>query len=251
MHEICVDSGLVCYHYRGEDLSYQLSIVLPCFNEVENIAGLISEIRNCGWSSDETEIIVIDDGSTDGTHELLARLLLNDDSIVVIKPNTRRGLGLSIFDGIKAARSQMVAVLDTDGIHNPAYIAKMLSHTKTEKSMVIGSRYIHGGLMQGAIYPHLSRIMNLLVKFITRSKVHDQLCGFFLADRTSLLEIDESKFSGFGEYFIHVINHFELQGSVLEIPTVHNVRLAGKRKSVRSKMAKAYLRTALKVRNSA
>lgn len=230
---------------------YQLSIVLPCFNEVSNIAGLISDIRKCGWSEDQAEIVVIDDGSTDGTAELLARIKEMDRSLTVLKPSTRRGLGLSIYDGIKASQSELIAVMDTDGIHDPAYLAQMFSNSVTTNSMVIGSRYVSGGIMQGAIYPHLSKIMNLIVKLITRSSVNDQLCGFFVAKKEHLLEINASKFNGFGEYFIHVINHFENSSSVIEIPTVHNVRLAGKRKSVRSKMAKTYLQTAVRVRNSA
>jgi dolichol-phosphate mannosyltransferase len=231
-------------------MTYQLSIVLPCFNEVGNIAGLISDIRKCGWTEDQAEIVVIDDGSTDGTSELLARLEKIDSSLIVLRPNIRRGLGLSIYDGIRVSRAELIAVMDTDGIHDPSYLAQMVSRANSSNSMIIGSRYVSGGIMQGAIYPHLSKVMNMLVKFITQSSVNDQLCGFFVAQKSLLLKIQETHFNGFGEYFIFVINHFEKNGAVSEIPTVHNVRLAGKRKSVRSKMAKAYLRTAFKVRNS-
>ena len=232
---------------RGQ-LSYQLSIILPCYNEVSNIAGLISDIRRSGWTSNQAEIIVINDGSTDGTSELLTRLLVTDHSLKVINPSIRRGLGLSIFDGINSASSEVVAVMDTDGMHDPSYLAQMVSHTYSTNSMVIGSRYMSGGLMQGAIYPYLSKVMNIIVKLITRSKVNDQLCGFFVARSANLKEIEENKFVGFGEYFIHVIHHFESKYVVIEIPTIHNVRLAGKRKSIRRKMVKTYLRTALMVR---
>ena len=232
---------------RGQ-LSYQLSIILPCYNEVSNIAGLISDIRRSGWTSNQAEIIVINDGSTDGTSELLTRLLATDHSLKVINPSIRRGLGLSVFDGINSASSEVVAVMDTDGMHDPSYLAQMASHTYSTNSMVIGSRYISGGLMQGAIYPYLSKVMNLIVKSITRSKVNDQLCGFFVARSSNLKEIEEKKFAGFGEYFIHVIHHFESKHTVIEIPTIHNVRLAGKRKSIRRKMVKTYLHTALMVR---
>jgi len=231
-------------------VSYQLSIVLPCHNEVSNIAGLISDIRRSGWASNEAEIIVINDGSTDGTTELLARLLEMDPSLKVINPDIRRGLGLSIYDGINQANSGVIAVMDTDGIHDPSYLAQMVSRANSSNSMIIGSRYVAGGVMQGAIYPHLSKIMNVIVKSITRSNVNDQLCGFFVANAEKLREIEEKKFDGFGEYFIHVIRHFELNSAVIEIPTVHNVRLAGKRKSIRRKMAKTYLQTALEVRRS-
>ena len=232
----------------GGHVGHQLSIILPCYNEVSNIAGLISDIRRSGWTSNQAEIIVINDGSMDGTSELLTRLLATDHSIKVISPTVRRGLGLSIFDGINSASSELVAVMDTDGIHDPAYLARMVSQLNSTNSMVIGSRYVSGGLMQGAIYPHLSKAMNLLIKSITRSKVNDQLCGFFVARNSNLKEIEENKFAGFGEYFIHVIHHFESNYAVTEIPTIHNVRLAGKRKSIRRKMVKTYLHAALMVR---
>ena len=229
-------------------MSYQLSIVLPCYNEVSNIAGLISDIRQSGWTPDQAEIIVVNDGSTDGTSELLSRLMQTDYSLKIVNPIVRRGLGLSIYDGINNAKSEVIAVMDTDGIHDPSYLARMVTQATSTNSMVIGSRYVSGGIMQGAIYPHLSKIMNLIVKSITRSKVNDQLCGFFVASAANLKEIDEKKFNGFGEYFIHVIHHFESKYSVTEIPTVHNVRQAGKRKSIRRKMAKTYLQTAFIVR---
>ena len=121
-------------------MTYQLSIILPCFNEVGNIAGLISDIRRCGWTEDEAEIVVVNDGSTDGTSELLARLEKIDRSLVVIKPDTRRGLGLSIYDGIKASKSQMVAVMDTDGIHDPSHLSQMFATAISTNSMIMISQ---------------------------------------------------------------------------------------------------------------
>jgi dolichol-phosphate mannosyltransferase len=229
-------------------VAYRISVILPCFNEVGSIGYLISNIRSCGLK--EVELIVVDDGSTDGTFELISSMSGVDSNLICIRPPVRRGLGLSILDGINAARSDLIAVMDTDGMHDPAYLPLMLSKTEKQNSMVIASRYANGGAMHGALYPHLSRFMNMLVQKITKSKVTDQLCGFFIAEKKMLLEIEAWKFNGFGEYFIYLIKYFETFGSVIEVPTIHNVRMAGVRKSSRGKMAYTYIRTAMKARVS-
>lgn len=231
-------------------MSLQLSIVLPCFNEVGNIGILISNIRNSGWDARSAEIVVVDDNSTDGTSELLFRLQSQDPNIKVITPTTRLGLSKSIHRGIMEANGSVIAVMDTDGIHDPSYLALMVKKLNDEANLVIGSRYVDGGVMQGAIYPHLSRIMNIAVKQIVKSEVLDQLCGFFVARRDDVAQIPQEYFDGFGEYFIRLIHHFEHVGNVVEIPTVHNVRAKGKRKSIRRQMAVTYLRTAWDIRSS-
>lgn len=228
-------------------MTYRLSVILPCFNEVGSIGYLISNIRSCGLT-EEVELIVVDDGSTDGTFELISSMREVDANLICVRPSSRRGLGLSILEGVKAARSEIIAVMDTDGMHDPAYIPLMLSKMEKENYLVIASRYASGGAMHGALYPHLSRLMNILVQKITKSKVTDQLCGFFVAEKTMLLKIEKWKFNGFGEYFIYVIKHFETFGTVREVPTIHNVRSAGVRKSSRGKMAYTYVRTAIKAR---
>ncbi len=233
---------------EGPEMTLVLSIVLPCYNEVGNIGSLISSIRNSGWDRQTTEIVIVDDRSTDGTSELLERIQTNDESIRVFIPEVRLGLSKSIHLGIEQSTGPIIAVMDTDGIHDPSHLALMVNQVNSNAKLVIGSRYVTGGEMQGALYPHLSKIMNIAIKKIVRSRVSDQLCGFFVADRKELLSVPKEDFNGFGEYFIRVIHHFEKRWEIVEIPTVHNVRAKGKRKSIRRKMAIIYLKTAWDVR---
>jgi dolichol-phosphate mannosyltransferase len=231
-------------------MTFELSIVLPCYNEVGNIGVLISGIRNSGWDGQTTEIIVVDDRSTDGTSELLERLQERDKAIRVFTPPSRLGLSKSILHGIEKSTGPIIAVMDTDGIHDPSHLALMVNQLNSNTKLIIGSRYVSGGAMQGALYPHLSKVMNIAIKRIVKSRVSDQLCGFFVADRSELLSVPKHDFDGFGEYFIRLINHFEKRSEIIEIPTVHNVRAKGKRKSIRRKMAVVYLKTAWDVRRS-
>jgi dolichol-phosphate mannosyltransferase len=226
----------------------KLSIVLPCRNEVGNISQIVNSIRVNGWIESNSEVIVINDGSTDGTTELLSILEKRYSNLKVINTSSRLGLGKSIYLGITESKNENIAVLDTDGIHDPAYLALMLKENLNGFNLVIGSRYTSGGIMVGALYPHLSKMMNKLIKVITNSNVQDQLCGYFIANKKDLLLLQENDFIGFGEYFIRLIHFFENNSVVKEIPTTHRVRMGGERKSNRREMTRAYIKTAMNVR---
>ena len=226
-----------------------ISVVLPTFNEVSNIGNVIHQLRSMGFSESNCEIIVVDDSSSDGTSELVKFISSTDQGLRLVSPQVRAGLAGSIYIGIEAARHPVVAVMDTDGIHDPSYLPLMIAKLNRSSKLVIGSRYIPGGEMVGGIYPKLSKIINRVVKNITRSKVNDQLCGFFLGFREDLISVPRSYFMGFGEYFMYLINWYETSGIIVtEIPTVHQVRLSGNRKSVRSKMLFTYIKVALIIR---
>ena len=229
--------------------SKKVALVLPCFNEVTTISDIIFQIIGLGWDKETFEIIVVDDGSKDGTQELLVEIAKNHPQIKLYINNNRIGLGKSIYQGIKKTNSDYIILMDTDGMHDPRYLDLMLNTAHMGANLVIGSRYVKGANFQGALYPFMSRLVNILIRTIMKSKVKDQLCGFFLADSIYLKSINEEFFIGFGEYFISIIKYFEIRGlKVVEIPSVHKVRKSGRRKSQRLKMLISYLNYAFRVR---
>lgn len=228
---------------------FKYSVVLPCYNEVSNIGKLINQIRNSGLPKELCEITVVDDCSTDGTTELVSWLSAIDSGITHIVTEERKGLAESILIGLKESNADFVAVMDSDGMHDPAYLPRMFELALKENSLIIGSRFVSGGSSHGNVYPHLSRFVNLLVQRILKSKVNDQLCGFFVCNRRRLLDMNTNLFVGFGEYFISVVNFFEKSdGMVVELGTIHKVRDGGLRKSRRIRMFFSYISYALWVR---
>jgi dolichol-phosphate mannosyltransferase len=227
--------------------SFEVSVILPCLDEVTSIASLVRDI--CAVLPDKCEIIIVDDGSTDGTVELLRVLETNYSHLRLIQTKNRLGLGMSIQLGIQEAGGDNIIVLDSDGMHDPSYFPIMLDKARQGIDLVIGSRYAEGGMMLGAVYPHLSKVMNFTMRKISGSQVRDQLCGYFVASRTTLRCIPSENFYGFGEYFVRVIDFYERHNlQILEVPTIHRVRSGGKRKSIRRKMIISYLKTSFGVK---
>jgi dolichol-phosphate mannosyltransferase len=206
---------------------------------------IIREIRDSGWDEHNCEIVVVDDGSVDGTREILNAILPKEKSLRLIFTDQRLGLGKSIYTGIWSSSAPYIAVMDVDGMHNPIYLKRMMQAINSGCDLVVGSRYVAGGRSQGAIYPHLSRIVNFGIQKLMRSKVKDQLCGFFMTEKRLIQEVPVEKFRGFGEYFIGVLSHFEKSDrTIKELATVHEVRTAGVRKSRRLQMLLTYFRYA-------
>ena len=113
-----------------------LTVVIPALNEVEAIgatlAELIPQCRCHGW-----DVIVVDDGSADGTADAVAEGWPED--VRVLRHKTRRGYGAAIKTGIQEAETEFVAMFDADGQHDPTDLVRLLSHAReTGADMVMG-----------------------------------------------------------------------------------------------------------------
>jgi len=158
------------------------AIILPTYNESENIRDLILAIERLNINS---LILVIDDSSPDGTQEIVKKLQMEFNNIMLITRPRKMGLGTAIRDGFKILASlpekpEYVITMDADFSHNPKDIPRLLQHAKEGYDIVIGSRYIRGGAIKGWTPTRIiiSRIANRIARSLIGLPVNDFTSGF-------------------------------------------------------------------------
>ena len=123
----------------------ELSIIVPTFNERDNITNLIAAISEMlpgiSW-----EAIFVDDNSTDGTAAFVREIARADPRIRCLHRFGRRGLSSACVEGIMSTASQIIAVMDADGQHDETALRRMFQLlAATDADIVVGSRYVEGG----------------------------------------------------------------------------------------------------------
>ncbi|TMB77583.1 MAG: polyprenol monophosphomannose synthase [Chloroflexi bacterium] len=166
-----------------------LSIVIPTFNEAENVAKLLFELGSLQpLLQRPLEVVLVDDNSPDSTGSIadaLGRELGLD--LRVLTRNGRRSLGGAIADGLRLCRWDLVCVMDADLSH-PARLVPLLVESLDGVDGVVASRYAPGGSIES--WPVFRRMVSLTATALARSLLHiryrDPLSGFFLVRRSCL-----------------------------------------------------------------
>ena len=161
--------------------SCEISIIIPVFNEAEKLAEMLHGIRALQLAS--SEIIVVDDGSTDGSAKIAIETGAN-----VIRHPYNIGNGAAVKSGMRAARGKLLILMDGDGQHNPQDIPRLLAESN-DYHMVVGARGKGSKLRFHRYAANLA--YNLLASYVTRFRVKDLTSGFrILSRRDGLRFID-------------------------------------------------------------
>jgi len=208
-----------------------LSLVIPTFNEKDNIGALIAEIREKIYSA-EYEILFVDDDSPDGTWaEALNHVGVED---VVIRRINMKGLSSAVIDGILFSLGNYAVVMDADLQHPPETINTMVDKVREGGyDLVIGSRYMPGGGIAGWSHFRLviSKGATIIAKILLPStrKISDPMSGFFMVKK-ELVESNKDKLNPLGFKILLEILERCRPAKVAEVPYIFRPRLYGKSK---------------------
>ncbi len=208
-----------------------LSLVLPTFNESENLPVLLPKIAEA-LEGIPHEVIVVDDDSPDGTWRVAREAAERDSSLRVIRRVGRRGLSSAVIEGFLAATGDVLAVMDADGQHDLAVLPRLYASVRGGGNVAIGSRYAEGGSVgQWDERRHaLSRMATRLAIRLCKVRVHDPMSGFFAIDRRTFeAALPRLNPKGF-KILLDLLVHAPHGTTAVELPFTFGARLHGESK---------------------
>jgi dolichol-phosphate mannosyltransferase len=177
-------------------------MVVPTYNEADNLEWIVGRLRA---AQPDVDVLVVDDGSPDGTGTVADTLAAADPSVHVLHRQEKAGLGAAYLAGFAWALEagyDVVGEMDADGSHQPEQLQRLLT-ALPDADLVIGSRWVPGGSVVNWPLRRelLSRGGNLYVRVLLGIEVRDATAGYRLFRRTALEKIDLSSVLSTGYVF--------------------------------------------------
>jgi len=228
---------------------HKISIVLPTYNEKDNIVDLIRAIQKS--FNNAVEIIVVDDDSPDKTWQEVEKIA--DENIRLLRRLNQRCLTTAISDGIAISKGEVIGWMDCDFSMPPEMLPTMVKNADAY-DVVIGSRYIKGGkdARNTPVGIIGSILINYFAKYFLNSSITDYTTGFVVAKRKVLEDIDLK--GDYGEYCIDFLYRALKKGyKIKELPYYCIPRKFGESKTAPTlskylKRGIGYIKTILRLR---
>lgn len=207
-------------------------IIIPTYNERDNIASLTSGIHSYG----NFNVLIVDDNSPDGTGEVADSLAAANPYIHVLHRNGKRGFASAYIEGFRYALRKgydFIFEMDADHSHDPKYLPEFLEEIE-RADLVLGSRYVSGGGTEnwGLLRQFISRGGNIYAKAILNLPINDLTGGFKCFRRTALeaLDLDKIKSEGYVFQIEATCRAYRKNLKIREIPIVFTDRRVGQSK---------------------
>ncbi len=210
----------------------KLLVIIPTYNEKENIAKIIAAVFSLPV---RFEILVIDDGSPDGTADIVSGLMENHpNQLHLLKRKGKLGLGTAYIAGFKWGLERDYShffEMDADFSHNPKDLVRLYEACQSGGDLAVGSRYVKGGKLENWPFDRifLSKGASFYVRLITWMPVMDPTAGFVCYTREVLSTIDLDKIQFVGYAFQIEMKYAARQKgfSIVEVPITFTDRIEG------------------------
>ncbi len=220
-------------------------VIIPTYNEKENIAAIINAVIVLG---NQYHVLVVDDGSPDGTANIVKELMqLHTDKIFIQERKGKLGLGTAYIHGFKLALANhydYIFEMDADFSHNPLDLDRLLAACESGADVAIGSRYVKGGATENWPIDRLiySKGGSLYTRIITGMPVKDPTAGFICYKNKVLaaMQLDQINFIGYAFQIEMKFASWRLGFKLKEVPITFIDRKIGV-----SKMSKGIIKEAV------
>lgn len=210
----------------------KLLVIIPTYNEKENIAKIIAAVFSLPV---KFEILVIDDGSPDGTADIVSGLMEQyPHQLHLLKRNGKLGLGTAYIAGFQWGLNRDYShffEMDADFSHNPKDLLRLYKACQSGGDLAVGSRYVKGGKLENWPFDRifLSKGASFYVRLITWMPVMDPTAGFvcYTRDVLSTIDLDKIQFVGYA-FQIEMKYAARQKGfSIIEVPITFTDRIEG------------------------
>lgn len=230
---------------RNSDAADRILVIIPTFNERENLPLILDRVRAAVPIAD---VLVVDDGSPDGTGEVADQRATSDPQIQVMHRTTKNGLGKAYIEGFRWGLErdyQLLVEMDADGSHAPEQLPRLLTAT-AHADLVIGSRYVPGGstVNWSRLRELISRGGNLYSRLALGVGVKDITAGFRAYRATVLrtLDLDAVESRGYGFQIDLAWRTVQAGFTVVEVPITFTERTVGESKMSGNIVTEAFLK---------
>ncbi|PDW04766.1 glycosyltransferase family 2 protein [Candidatus Viridilinea mediisalina] len=225
-----------------------LSVIIPCYNEAEGVATMherLAEVLPSLRQRGQVELILVDDGSVDGTGDLLRQAFGTWPEVVVVPHERNLGLGAALRTGLAHAHGDIIVTTDSDGTYPFSHIPTLLDYLNPEVDVVTASPYHPGGGIANvpAYRIFISKGASLLYRMLLDWRVHTYT-ALFRAYRRDVIETIKPRINHDGFLMVTQMLVEALMAGyrVAEYPTVLQVRQTGTSKARLVRITKTHLR---------
>jgi len=202
-------------------MSRDYLVIVPTYNEIRSVAILLPQLLELNL-----DILIVDDGSPDGTADACRQIGLESGRVVVVERKKKLGLGSAYKAGFKYGEDRgykYLIEMDADGSHQVSDLLSLMASMETNQpDLVIGSRWIAGGAVENWARRRewLSRAANAYARLLLGGKVKDLTAGFRIYRTSKLIQIDLASVKSEGYCFqIEMTKRMaQIDGDILEVP---------------------------------